>query len=181
MNEFEIKEMVDYLINKYKFKSASSISTACDLYQEARLVVPLAMKTWDRNREAALKTHVINCVKNRFIDLIRKDVTYNKYSTEYASFNEMNESIPEDPIEAFEFDLTMKAILDSSDFSVYRLYYVYGHTIREIVTLLQSNNTKVQSCLHRICHQYSSLEKSLQKISTQRRLTADFLSISDPQ
>ena len=177
MDDIELQRLINYLVDKYdtKINSRMRINQKSDLIQEAMIVVPIAMKTWDKNKKAALKTYVQVCVANRLKNILRVENSQKLYDNDNLS----ELPCPDDPIEAFEFDLTMKKILLPIEFSVYRLYYVYGCTTREIRSKLQINSTKVQLCLRSISQKYQSLEASLKQISTQRRLTRDFLSITE--
>jgi len=135
---------------------------------EARAAAVLAIRKYDKLKNSSLDAYVVECVKNRLIDLRRED------KNECDNSNELPDVVVNYEHD-MHFSLTMKQLLTAFEYRVYFDHFVEDKSASEIARGLGIHKRKVLSCLHLICRKYALIEANHHKISTQRNLTSKWL------
>jgi RNA polymerase sigma factor (sigma-70 family) len=155
-----------------RFTKANGKNTPDDYMSEARAAAVFAIRHYDKRKNDSLEAYVVECVKNRLIDLRRKDKNEDKnsYDLPEGSVNEESN---------IHFSLTMKQLLSPDEYGVFVQHFVEDRSASEIARGLKVHKRKVLACLDLICRKYELIETNHRRISTQRQLTVKWLESSE--
>lgn len=111
-----------HLVRKFFSHKINTLNTQEDLMSEARITAAKAIASYDVNNKSSLKTYVYKCVQNRLININNKEAK--KVSITIEDISGYN-------LDDFEFDISMRKILDQIQYEVYFKCFVEDKSQRE--------------------------------------------------
>jgi len=163
MDSTQLERTLSQFVKRYIASHGINSDDYDDFMNEARLAAHYAMKSYRDGKQASIKTYIIRCVRNRFID-IRKNCAY-RFEASFLH-EEVAESSYEPQFADFELDHDIRSIMNDRDFFIYRKIFVEGYTIAELKREKIAGFREAQSCFSRITRAYQLIVKNRNRIST---------------
>lgn len=168
------------VVNKYTYDKCHSEKD--DLYQEARIAALGAIRSFNKGKKSKLSTHIVNCVRNRLIDINRSN-NYYKRSNEgldaYSEHTGLCEEIylNEDYYERSVIKTSLEKYMNSSELSMVMSVVDKNMTITDIVEQFKESyndraecKREVRKCLY-LAHQVLWSDENNRKSTTSTRRT----------
>jgi len=128
-----------------------------DLYQEGMIALLRAIRKYDPGRSDNFEAYASSCIRNRLIDVVRRDMLENDRATQ--TLKGLQDSFydrvfdPESKVIGAESVVELKQVildlLSAFEASVLDLY-LEGYTVKEISDILGKNNKSVDNAVVRI-------------------------------
>jgi DNA-directed RNA polymerase specialized sigma subunit len=163
-----LSEAVLWSLVKRFTPKGTGLNTRDDYMSEARAAAVFAVRGYDRAKNSSLEAFIVECVKNRLIDLHRKGKT--EIKTEELGDEGFYESEHD-----LNFQLTMEQILTKDEYGIYHLHFVEDRSACEISRLLKIRKGDILACIHRIVSKYAKLDDAHLAMAARRRLQEKWL------
>ena len=156
-NEQLSAEQYSRLVAKYVRRYFLVGGDVDDLYQEGMIALLSAIRGYDPDRSDNFEAYASICIKNRLIDVVRRETLENDRAAEVFNVLQDNFSIdvsdPEAKVIGDESAVELKQVildlLSAFEASVLDLY-LEGYTVKEISDILGKNIKSVDNAIVRI-------------------------------